>query len=153
MSDPGGTTPGELGGMVAGVAALLGMIGAGLKWLGGWANKREENRATRNARWEADLDARERTIEEKLSASLSHCEGRCAAVEEKFDKVRIALLLILPELQRVAPPSPVLKQVRDLLRDIFPVPFGLPADIGAEISALDALGDRPAPMHLYKDEI
>lgn len=137
MADTNGTSPGELGGMIAGALALLGTAGAGLKWLAGWVGAREDARAARNARWEADLDQRERAMDDKLSASLARCEEHCAAVEAKFEKVRIVLMLVLPELQRVAPYSPALKHARELLRDTFPIPIDLPGDMAGMIDEID----------------
>jgi len=138
MNDINGPAPGELGGMLAGALALLGAIGAGLKWAAGWMAGREAIRADRLAQWEADLDARERAMESKLSDSLARCEEHCAAVEAKFDRMRLAILLVIPELQRVAPYSPALKQARDLLRDAFPIPLDLPGDMAGLIAAADA---------------
>jgi hypothetical protein len=139
MTDTNGTSPGELGGMIAGALALLGAAGAGLKWLAGWMSGREETRAARNARWEADLDQREREMENKLSASLARCEEHCAAIEAKFEKMRIAILLVLPELQRVAPYSPALKHARDLLRDTFPIPIDLPGDMAGMMDEVERI--------------
>lgn len=137
MTDAGGSSPGELGGMLAGALALLGAIGAGLKWAANWMAGREAIRTDRLARWESDLDARERAMEGKLSDSLARCQEHCAAVEAKFDRMRLAILLLIPELQRVAPYSPALKQARDLLRDAFPIPLDLPEDMAGLITAAD----------------
>jgi hypothetical protein len=126
MTNANGTSPGEIGGMMAGALALLGAVGAGIRWLAHWISGREETRASRNSRWEADLAARERAIEDKLSASLARCEEHCAAVEAKFDNMRMAMLLVIPELLRVAPYSPALKQARDLLGDSLPIAIDLP---------------------------
>lgn len=125
MNDPGGTSPGEMGGLVAGTFALFGAAGAGVRWFVNWMSGREDARAARNAQWEADLATRERAIEDKLSASLARCEAHCAAVEAKFDDMRTAILLAIPELQRVAPYSPALRQARDLLGASLPIAIGL----------------------------
>lgn len=160
MTDTGGTSPGELGGMVAGALAILGALGATGKWLAGWLTTRSETRATRNARWEADLDAREHAIEARIAESLSKCEERCAVVDAKYDKVRIAILLILPELHRAAPNSPALKQVGSLLRDVFPISLDQPDDMASQIAAIDAHtrdAERTtggiAPHKIWEDEI
>lgn len=139
MADTGGTSPGELGGMLAGALALLGAAGAGIRWLTGWVTGREETRAQRNAKWESELDAREREIEARKSADLSRCEDRCAAVEAKMEKLHTATLLLFIEVQHASPHSETLVQVRDLLRDTFPVFFGKPADMTANIDRIDAV--------------
>ncbi|SDC31296.1 hypothetical protein SAMN05444678_102274 [Sphingomonas sp. YR710] len=138
MADTGGTSPGELGGMLAGALAILGAAGAAAKWVIGWLSGREETRSTRNAAWERDLDAREKGLETRIAESLARCEEHCATVDAKFDKVRIAILLILPELQRAAPYSPALKRVGVLLRDVFPISLDQPDDMAAGIAAIDA---------------
>ena len=104
---------------------------------------RDALRTDRLAQWEAGLDARERAMESKLSASLAQCEEQCAAVEAKFDRMRLAILLVIPELQRVAPYSPALKQARDLLRDAFPIPLDLPGDMADLIAVADEAVPTP----------
>ncbi len=143
MSDAGGASPGEIGGIVAAVFTGLGGAWAGLKWLLGWHEKRTETRAARNAKWEAELDTRERELDRKLEESLRRCEEHCAAMQGEVDqvkdharKMRGVIELVLPELAQVAPGSPTLALARLQLRDIFPVE-PMPADMAAELRKLN----------------
>lgn len=138
MADTGGTSPGELGGLVAGVLAVAASLGTAIKWVMGWRAGREETRAARNAKWESELDARERAMEERLSGHLESCENRCADLQAKFDKMSLAILLVLPELARISPFSAALRHARDLLKDTIPALATLPPDMADVVTAIDA---------------
>jgi hypothetical protein len=148
MADTGGASAGEIGGVLAGGVAILGLVGGGLKWLAGWAIKRDETRAARNARWEAELDEREKALEIKLADSLAQCERHCADIQAKFDNLfdesrvmRVVIELVLPQLEQFAPASPTIELARKMLAGIFKLREPTPADITAHIVTLD----RPAP--------
>lgn len=157
MADTGGTSPGELGGMLAGALAILGAIGAALKWFMPWlaerADRRVASRAAGNREWEEKLRQREAEIDHRIAESLRSCEHHCERMRADVEKLRVAILLMLPELQRAAPYSPVLKRVGLLLRDAFPIPLDLPDDIAKPLGELGGSPGEPAPAQIWKDEI
>lgn len=137
MAETGGASPGEIGGVVAGAIAVLGVLGGGVRYLVGVINARGDTRASRNAEWERDLDAREREMERKLAESLRQCEAHCAVMQVKLDKTVMAVLLLLPEVTRAVPESPAIRQVRELLADVIPDKIEIPADMAAQLAAID----------------
>lgn len=141
MAD-GGLPAGEVTGWVAGLAALLGgpaAIAKAVNWLSERSDRRRESRANGNREWEAKLAAREAELDSRMADSLRKCEAHCAAVTARADKMFYVIGFMLPEVQRLAPESALLRRALPLLAEILPIPLDpiLPADMAAQLVDLD----------------
>lgn len=65
MSDP---SAGEIGGVFAGVIALLVAIGHGIRWLMGWEERRDATRKAKLDAWQHELAAREAKVDAEIAA-------------------------------------------------------------------------------------
>ncbi|WP_347270977.1 hypothetical protein [Rhizorhabdus histidinilytica] len=141
MSEPGGVSTGGAIGLVAGLLALIGgpaAFGKAGAWLADRADRRRQSRADGNREWEAKLKAWEAELDERAAASLRQCEEQCAELRAVVEKMRFAMVLILPEVERFAPSSPLLQKASSLLAEILPVaikPAPAPPERPESISA------------------
>ncbi len=124
MSEPGGVSTGGLIGIVAGLLAMVGgpaAVGKVAAWLADRGDRRRQSRADGNREWEAKLKAWEAELDERSAASLRQCEQHCAELRVVVEKMRFAMVLILPEVERFAPESALLQKASSLLAEILPV--------------------------------
>jgi hypothetical protein len=139
MMVPGGLST-EVGGMVGVVIAALGGP-ALIKWLVTYFTERRDKlrdtRAAGNREWEAKLKEREDALDERIAEGLKSCEAHCAQLAATVDRLKLAVLLLAPEIARLSPTSPALRQVTELLADVIPVKFDIPADMQAMLDKLD----------------
>lgn len=129
---PEGISAGEVGGVVAGVIALVAAIGKGLAWLLNWNEARTSNRQARLEKWEASLVERERSYREEIEARLEQAEERLQHAEDKTATMAttianlrsnqaaltIAVVDLATDLDVHAPTSPVLLGVIRSLRKL-----------------------------------
>lgn len=120
--DTGNLSPGDVGGVFAGLVGLLVAIGKGFAWLANWKNTRENTRAARLRAWEAALDKRDREMRVEL-------EQHVHAVEKKLSAVTMVMFEMLGELQRLDPVNPVLARARVVLNQTYPVDPDIPEEM------------------------
>lgn len=143
MAETGGMPPGEMGGWIAAILAVIGgpaAVAKAVRWMSEHSSARRESRAAGNREWEAKLAAREAEQDQRMADSLRKCEEHCAAVTLRADKMFYVIGLMLPEVQRLAPESPLLRRAIPLLAEILPIPIDpeLPADMKATLARIDA---------------
>jgi hypothetical protein len=118
----------------AGVAALLGVLGGGARWLAaswfGRADKRE-----------ADVTMRESLYREKI-------EKRLATVEERADRIERAYGVVVGIchvwLEEIPHNSPSLPAIAAQLKVVFPLPEEMPADLLNLVARLEGKKSRGA---------
>ena len=132
--------PGEIGGIIAGVVALLAALGAGLKWLFDFtAGRNDKNEASRTAKlqtWHDELDEREREFDEKQRAYQAQIEARLSQVEVTNRTLLRAVEMLSASLRVIEPNSPILAQVALLLEQAFPVDHNIPPEMRAGLAAI-----------------
>lgn len=114
----------------AGVAALLGVLGAGLKYvLDQWSGRGDKR--------EADITMRERSYRDKI-------EQRLALVEEKAERMERAYGLVVGIvhvwIDEIDPEHPSLAAFSVQLKMAFPVPADMPNELVNLVTRLDAKG-------------
>lgn len=110
---------GEAGGIFAGLIALLASIGAGVRWMIGWRDSRQDLREAKLNQWEESLARREKEQREAI-------EERLKVVEDKLSIVSMALFETVAELQVLDPANPSLAKARIVLSEAYPVDFEAP---------------------------
>mgnify|MGYP000379001101 CR=1 FL=1 len=138
MSDVQPATVGEVGGMVA----LLGMVGATIKWLWSAAQKAGSTRSAKLDRWHEELSERERALDEKLNARMSAMEAQVKDLGGAVDRWRMAFQLVAAEMLQINPRSRALLQAQRILAEVYSVDFTVPADMEA---ALHDIGQTENP--------
>ena len=133
-------TPGEIGGIIAGILGLLAALGAGLKWwLDFMAKRWDVNQTSRTAKlqtWHNELEERERDFEEKQKAYQAQIEARLSQVERTNRNLLRAVEMLSASLRVLEPNNPALAQVSALLETAFPIGMDLPADMRAQLGAV-----------------
>lgn len=148
MPDP---SAGEVGGIFAGVVALLVAIGHGIRWLMGWEDRRERTRAQKLDAWQRQLAEREKKIDESQATYQASIEARLASISataERLHNEHAALLsayhLVASALRAADPGNPVLRMADELLRAAFPLDPATPTDMVALMNRAGASLDREA---------
>lgn len=129
MSDPAGSgmSAGEIGGIFAGVVALLAAIGKGAAWLLNWNEARANSRSAKLQAWHDELAQREAKLDDDindrlavLEASYQRLSDQHVVVLQRFDRSQMAYRLIAAELIEIAPHSAALVQAQMILAQPFP---------------------------------
>src|SRR5689334_713253 len=119
MHDP---SAGEIGGIFAGIVAVLVALGHGIKWALGWSDARSNTRSAKLDAWELRLRQREDDFEQKI-------ESRMAILERENRAYRLALSHVIPALSQLDPNNPGLHLAEQALREAFPLSFRVPGDM------------------------
>lgn len=133
---------GAIGGIFAGIVALLGVFGAGVKWCCGAADRRARSRSAKLDKWSAELGDREATLDRAIAGRLAELEAkvpRLERLERLVERWRLAFRLVAGELARVSPRSPALIQAQAVLAEDFDALDQVTPDDMAE--QLDRLGE------------
>lgn len=129
MSDPAGSglSAGEIGGIFAGVVALLAALGKGAAWALNWNDARVNSRSAKLQKWHEELTEREARIDAQINARLNTLESSYdrlndahALVLQRLDRSRMAYRVIAAELIEIAPHSAALVQAQMILTEPFP---------------------------------
>lgn len=138
-----GVSAGEIGGVVAGLVALLAALGKGAQWIFNWKGAREDARAARLKAWEDSLDRREKAHREETEQELAEFRAEVGVQGRQISETlallnitRTALELVTARLRQVAPDSPELEHAEALLRPSFLRPTSLPVPIPEDMMAL-----------------
>lgn len=127
--DTGGVSPGEIGGVFAGIVALLATFGKGFAWLVNLKGARENSRAARLAAWEKSLDRREEEQRAEQARARAEAEERMHTMERRMRLLSAALFEMVAEVQRLDPDSAALAKARGALIAAYPVEPELPEDM------------------------
>lgn len=123
----------DIGGIVGGIVAVLGAVGAAIKWL--W-DRSTESRATREAR----IDAKEDEYVARLEKRLGVLEARVTHQDEELRKHAMALGILIAKVGRDDPDAPELATVARILGESFPLMTATPSDMIAAIEKLQGAG-------------
>jgi hypothetical protein len=147
MHDP---SAGEIGGLFAGLVALLAVVGRGLRWWLGWTDRHAASRAAKLDAWQQELGQRERRFDERqreyegrieleldaLRAADRQRGEEMASLKIEHAALRTAHQLISSALRRTDPYNPALGQAEEILKAAFPPDAVLPADIADSINKI-----------------
>ncbi|HEX7856084.1 MAG TPA: hypothetical protein VF503_20580 [Sphingobium sp.] len=127
MSDPG-VSPGDVGGVLAGIVGAGIAVGKGVQWLLGFRERRADSRARKLQIWHDELDKREQDLEDRqteywmrIEADLSGVKADLAATKVQNGALRMAFELVAAPLRALDPHNPALGQAEQLLRAAFPL--------------------------------
>lgn len=119
MTDYLPSSPGEAGGIFAGAVAVLGVIGAGLKWGLNWNDARAHSRAAKLDAWHHELEERERKLDDQQARYQKRIETRLAHVEMENRALGEALGLVTIALRGRDPANPALVAADDIIKNAF----------------------------------
>lgn len=122
---------GEVGGVFAGLVALLYAVGKGLAWLLDWEERRKETRQAKLDRWHRELAAREDKLERQQEEYQSRIEKQLDHLQRQQAALVGGYQLIAGALRLIDPSNPALRQADDLLRTAFPLDPLVPVDLHA----------------------
>lgn len=157
MSDPGGISTSEAGGLIGGAVTVLGMIGAGIAWLFGRRDVAKRTREQKLDAYQLELEEKERRLDEGRTAYTTRLEQRLAEVEAKehareaqdaardlqMRALRIAFELVSSALRTSDPHNPALGLAQDVIRSAFPISPASPADMVGQLVAIEtATGEK-----------
>ena len=149
MSDTGGVSAGEVGGIIAGAIAILAALGKGAAWLLNWKDARANSRSAKLQAWHDELTAREVKLDAEIASRLSRIEEAHASLVKnhfdvliRFERQRNAYRVLAAEVIAVAPHSAALIQAQMILEEPMPVP-AMPggAELLDEIDAADTAAE------------
>jgi len=129
VSDAGGVSAGEVGGIIAGAIAIFAALGKGVAWLLNWKEARESSRSAKLQVWHDELTSREAKLDAEIASRLSRIEEKYERLEKnhfdvliRFERQRNAYRVLAAEVIAVAPHSAALIQAQMILEEPMPVP-------------------------------
>lgn len=133
-------SPGEVGGIIAGIVAVLGLFGGGIRWLIGWRDRQRDSFYQKNVAWEARLREREAAFEQDQQKHIERIEQRLGRTERQVEAALSAYHLIAGALRQADPDNGALGRADELLRAAFQLDPIVPVEMAALLSRL---GDAP----------
>ncbi|RDV06442.1 hypothetical protein DXH95_03170 [Sphingorhabdus pulchriflava] len=116
----GGVSPGEAGGLFAGILATATLVGAGIKWLWGEGKATALTRRQKLDTWHAELKEREAKIEADEAAFHARIEQRLNVLERESRVLGRAFELVAAALRVKDPKNQALAEAERLLIEAFP---------------------------------
>jgi len=140
MPDP---SAGEIGGIFAGVVALLVALGKGIGWLINLDDRRQSTRHAKLDAWHEELKDREREIDRKQDDLSRQTEVRLRALarwamtlQQQVTAAVNAHQLVAAGLRQALPDHPALGQADELLKAAFPLDPAVPPALAALLGEL-----------------
>jgi hypothetical protein len=128
MSDTGPISPGEAGGLFAGMMAVLALLGGGAKWLLNWRERQAESRAAKLQAWHEELGRREQRLDAEEEGYRKRIEQRLGELSDwnqRLQREHAALLggyqLLAGALRAIDPANSALELADQILAVAFPV--------------------------------
>jgi len=137
MSDPRLDAAGQLGGIFAGIVALLVALGKGAQWLLNWNDARQETRTAKLDRWQQELKEREARLDSEQAAYQQKIEQRLERLETENHALRLAFELVAAPLRALDPENDGLSKAEQLLTAAFPLVPKIPPEMKASLGKLD----------------
>lgn len=131
MSDPtnSGLSAGEIGGIFAGLVALLAALGKGVAWALNWNEARQNSRTAKLEAWHSELADREAKLDAEIAGRLERIEREHARLTKgntelllRFERYRGAYSVLATELMRLGTGSEALEQARLIIEEPLAVP-------------------------------
>lgn len=126
MPDP---SAGEVGGVFAGLVALLVAIGHGFRWLLGWNDRRASTRTAKLDAWQRQLEAREERLDDQQAEHWHRIEIELEQLRREHAALRGGYQLIAAALRDRDPHNPALTQADELLKAAWPLEPLTPDDM------------------------
>lgn len=120
MSDPALPSAGEVGGVFAGVMALLASLGAGVRWVVGWKDARAQTRSAKLTAWHDELAAREAKLDLHQAQYQARIEARLVLLERENSAQRRAIELLTGVLRAADPGNPALDHAEQIIAEAVP---------------------------------
>lgn len=139
MADP---TVGEVGGVFAGVVALLVAVGHAMRWWLGWTDRRAASRAAKLDAWQRQLDEREARLDQQQQDHWAEIGRELEVLRREHAALLGGYQLIAAELRLVKPDSDALRRADELLRSAFLLDPLLPADFTALARSIRRSDDK-----------
>lgn len=136
LHDPGWPSAGEAGGIFAGIVAVLATVGAGLRWLFHWVERRASSRAAKLQAWHDELHSREVRIDEKQAALEARLEATVDDLRKENQALRLAFQLVATPLREADPCHPNLIRAEQLLNAAFPLDPNISEELAAMLAAI-----------------
>lgn len=136
LHDPASPSPGEIGGMVAGIVAVLATIGAGIRWMLNWAERRTSSRAAKLQVWHDELVAERALLAKGRAEFEARLEEEVSGLRKENQALRLAFQLVATPLRQLAPDNPALVRAEQLLVAAFPLDAELEAELRSLIAAI-----------------
>lgn len=130
-------SPGEVGGVLAGIIAVGAALGKGIAWILNWHGERSERKAARLLAWEKSLDRREREQRDQLEHRFAALEESHALLQSDLALVRGSLLEVTLELRVLDPGSAALERATRLLSQAFAPMDDIPEELDELVRKLD----------------
>lgn len=134
----------EASGLLLGALAFWKMLGVAISWVASWAERRESARETKLEKWHAELEERERRIDDGQTAYTARLEKRMQGYEEREEKsntrvqaLRLAFEIVAGELRAKDPVNKGLTRAEQLLAIAFPLEPASPNDMQHLIAMLN----------------
>lgn len=131
-------------GIMGGAVTLLGLVGAAIKWLAVWGDRRAASRTVKLQAWHDELTAREARIDREREEHHRSVESRLASIEERYEKlnrehmaIRLAFDLVTGALRAIDPSNRALRQAEQLLGAAFPLLPEIPTDMGNALARMN----------------
>lgn len=137
MTNHLGPSAGEVGGLFAGVVALVASIGAGARWLLNWKERRAQTLHAKLLKWEEKLEAREAKVDADQAAELDSLKVTVKEIQRQQLAQLTAYHIVTNELRRIDPTNQALSRADEILKAAFPLYPGLPGDMAAMLRQLD----------------
>ena len=128
---------GQIGGIFAGIVALLAVLGKGAQWILNWNDARMQTRSAKLDAWHKELVAREAKIEAERADYQERIEARLKEVENRAHALWLAFKLVEAPLRKLDPTHIALTKADELLAAAFPLEPFLPPDMSAVLGKLD----------------
>lgn len=133
----GPPSPGEVGGIFAGLVALLALFGGGIKFLVNLGDARAQTRTAKLDAWHREIVERERAFEAKVDAHYRKIEADLDALEGRVEALRLAYEHVATPLRILDPENDGLKKAEQILQAAFPLVPRIPPDMGGSLNKLD----------------
>lgn len=142
MSD---VSPGEIGGIFAGITTLLVAVGAGIKWFFGYRSAAQVGREAKLERWhnelltrEAKIDAEQEQYRRGIESDLAELRAWKKIVDEtQVPALKTGYQLIASALRVIDPGNQALRMGDEILRAAFPLDPATPPSMGSLLVQLD----------------
>lgn len=134
MSDP---SAGTIGGIFAGIVAMLVALGHALKWWLGWTDGRALTRTKKLDAWQTELQARENRFDERQAEYQARIECELTRLRAEHSAMYLAYQLVATEMRTIHPHNEALRRADELMRTAFPLEATLPPFGAAAIARLN----------------
>tara|TARA_B100000749_G_scaffold218650_1_gene173666 strand:- start:341 stop:766 length:426 start_codon:yes stop_codon:yes gene_type:complete len=129
---------GDVGGIFAGVVAVLTALGGAIAWLLNWHGERSDRKSAQLKEWEDSLARREKEQREVTEGRLAAVEQSVRQLDRAFNLAVWVTHIMVDDLIVMNPRRASLGLVLSRINETYPVPEDMPdelANLAARLSA------------------